>query len=326
MRTLLISVLIGAGLAAIVIGFLLRGRDRETALQELLDYVRGEEVDFDDETGTVPEKSVLDLSGFASNAVSLAGRLVAQVDAKGSLAHSLERARIPLRAGEYAVVGTCISIVSGLFLWAVTQKWLMGVMGLAIAVMGAAKFPAFRIGRRRKKIANQLPDSLSLIASSLSAGHTFLRAIQMMCEEADPPLSEEFSRVVYEVRLGAPLVDALDRMAERIDLDDFKWVVQAIRIQQTVGGRLADLLHTLADFIRARDEVRREIDVLTAEGKISAWILGAMPIVLLIAVQVMSPGYADALFHGKGLIALGVACVMVVAGIGSILKMVKIEV
>ena len=87
-----------------------------------------------------------------------------------------------------------------------------------------------------------------------------------------------------------------------------------------------DLLHTLADFIRARDEVRREVDVLTAEGRISAWILGAMPVALLLAVQVLSPGYSNALFHGKGLIALMCSCVSVVFGIVTILKMVKIEV
>ena len=107
---------------------------------------------------------------------------------------------------------------------------------------------------------------------------------------------------------------------------DFEWVVQAIRIQQTVGGKLADLLHTLADFIRARDEVRREVDVLTAEGRVSAWILGAMPVLLLVAMQVMSPGYAEPLFHGKGLLALVCTAVSIVMGVAIILKMVKIEV
>ena len=134
-----------------------------------------------------------------------------------------------------------------------------------------------RISRRTRKFEEQFPDALTLIASSLSAGHTFLRSIQMMCEEAEAPISEEFARVVSETQLGDPLVDALARMAQRLDLRDVDWVVQAIRIQQTVGGKLADLLHTLADFIRAREEIRREVDVLTAEGKISAYVLGALP-------------------------------------------------
>jgi len=102
--------------------------------------------------------------------------------------------------------------------------------------------------------------------------------------------------------------------------------VQAIRIQQTVGGKLADLLHTLADFMRAREEVRREVDVLTAEGRISAWILGAMPVLLLVGVQVMSPGYADPLFHGAGLLALAFTGVSIVMGVGIIRRMVRIEI
>src|SRR5947208_6352918 len=104
----------------------------------------------------------------------------------------------------------------------------------------------------------------------------------MMCEESEPPLSEEFARVVSETQLGDPLVDALDRMAQRLQVRDLTWVVQAIRIQQTVGGKLADLLHTLADFIRSREEIRREIQVLTAEGRLSAWMLGALPLLLLL--------------------------------------------
>lgn len=325
MRVVL-PLLVGVSFTAIVVGFLLRARERQATMDELFELVRNEPAEFDEESGTVRESSLLDLSGFSGNAVKLAGRLVAQVDAQGALAASLEKARVPLRAGEYAVVGLCASIVGSLFIGVITDNLIMGVVALFVAGFVAYKFPHFLIARRKKKLAAQLPDALSLIASSLSAGHTFLRAIQMMCEESDPPLSEEFSRVVYEVRLGAPLVDALDRMAERIEIADFKWVVQAIRIQQTVGGKLADLLHTLADFIRARDEVRREVDVLTAEGRISGWILAAMPVCLLVAIQVMSPGYADPLFHGKGLLALVGTGVSILMGFVTIRKMVKIEV
>src|SRR3546814_2935346 len=99
-----------------------------------------------------------------------------------------------------------------------------------------------------------------------------------MAEEAEGPIAEEFGRVIAETQLGDPLVDALERMARRLDIRVVDWVVQAIRIQQTVGGKLADLLHTLAGFIRAREEIRREVDVLTAEGRVSAYILGALPI------------------------------------------------
>jgi tight adherence protein B len=148
----------------------------------------------------------------------------------------------------------------------------------------------------------------------------------MMCEEAPPPLSEEFARVVHETRLGDPLVDALARMAQRLDIRDVDWVVQAIRIQQTVGGKLADLLHTLADFIRAREEIRREIDVLTAEGKISAYVLGALPIGLGFFIQVSNPGYLDPMFQGWGVVWLGGALASITLGMIVILRMVKVDI
>jgi len=323
---ILLPAAIGTGLTLVVVGFLLRARERAFAMHELMSLARYGEGELDDEETPQSLDPDFELSGIGNAAASIAGRLVSQLDAQGALAASLEKARIPLRAGEYAIVASCGSIVSGLLLGAITQNWILGAATFVCGVFVAAKFPAFRIGRRQKALGRQLPDALTLVASSLAAGHTFLRAIQMMCEESEPPLAEEFGRVVFEVRLGAPLVDALERMAERSGVPDLTWVVQAIRIQQTVGGKLADLLHTLADFMRAREEVRREVDVLTAEGRISAWILGAMPIFLLLAVQVMSPGYANALFHGWGLAALAFTAVSILMGVGLIRRMVRIDI
>ncbi len=172
-------------------------------------------------------------------------------------------------------------------------------MGLLIGPLLASTLVKHRIAKRRKQFEAALPDALGLIASSLTAGHTFLRAIQMMCEESPPPLSEEFSRLVSETRLGDPVVDALDRMAQRLQIRDLDWVVQAIRIQQQVGGRLADLLHTLADFIRAREEVRREVAVLTAEGRISAWVLTALAPFMAFAINFVSPDYMKPMFQRR---------------------------
>ncbi|MGH9152043.1 MAG: type II secretion system F family protein, partial [Acidimicrobiales bacterium] len=203
---------------------------------------------------------------------------------------------------------------------------VLGVGALAGAVAAGAMVPRAKIARRRRAFEAQLPEALSLIASSLSAGHTFLRAIQMMTEEAEDPIAEEFGRVVSETRLGDPVVDALERMALRLDVQDLRWVVQAIRVQQTVGGKLADILHTLADFIRSREEVRREVKVLTAEGRMSAWVLGALPVALLLAIQVLNPGYAAPLYKGWGLLVLVMTGLSVLTGVAVILRMVKIEV
>ncbi|HEX4822651.1 MAG TPA: type II secretion system F family protein, partial [Acidimicrobiales bacterium] len=261
--TVFAALLVGGGLALLAVGILSRVYSREERLADILDLPYGEN---DVALGDVVEQH----STIVDNLSQVAGRFVEQLDEKGTLATKLEKARVPMRPGEYVVVLLAAGAVFGAFGWAITSQWFVGLVGIAFAFVLGNLYLSRRISKRRKKFEAQFPDALSLIASSLSAGHTFLRAIQMMCEESEPPLAEEFARVVSETQLGDPLVDALDRMAHRLDVRDVAWVVQAIRIQQTVGGRLADLLHTLADFIRAREEVRREVDVLTAEGKISA--------------------------------------------------------
>jgi tight adherence protein B len=198
--------------------------------------------------------------------------------------------------------------------------------GAVAAPLIAAKVVRRRVAKRSKAFSAQLPDALSLVASSLSAGHTFLRAVQMMCEESPPPLSEEFSRLVAETRLGDNVTEALSRMAERLQIRDLDMVVQAIRIQQTVGGRLADLFHTLSDVIRARDEVKREVLVLTAEGRMSAYVLAGLVPVLFLMMRMVNPVYLEPLYSGTGLFVLIGCGVLVVTGLFVILRMVKIEV
>ena len=317
---LLAALLVGGGLAMLVTGALSRTYRREEQLAEILDLPYGDhDVDALDE-------ALERHSPLVANTIGLAAKMVEQVDPKGSLLAMLERARLPIRPGELVLLTLAASVVLGAFVAAVTSQWLLGVVALAAGPLVVKMLIGHRIAKRRKMFEAAFPDALSLIASSLSAGHTFLRSIQMMCEEAEAPLAEEFQRVVSETQLGDPLVDALDRMAARVDVRDVAWVVQAIRIQQTVGGKLADLLHTLADFIRAREEIRREIDVLTAEGKISAWVLGALPVFLLLTIQVINPGYMDPLFQGWGIAVLGATAASACTGVAVILRMVRIEV
>jgi tight adherence protein B len=115
-------------------------------------------------------------------------------------------------------------------------------------------------------------------------------------------------------------------MARRLDIKDLVWVVQAIRIQQQVGGKLADLLHTLADFIRAREDIRREVDVLTAEGRISAWVLTGLPVLIMVAVQISNPEYLQPFYQGWGLFVLGLTATSILVGFFIIRRMVQIEV
>ncbi|HEX9765292.1 MAG TPA: type II secretion system F family protein [Nitriliruptorales bacterium] len=315
MTALLAAIATGIGLAVVVVGLLLRTRDRDAELLALLDLPYGED--------DVRSEDIERLSLFSTG-----GRAVDQAlgqDVRDRLGQALERARVPLRPGEAVLLAAGASLLAGAWTWAATGQAVLGVPAALLVPVGVWLLVQRRIGRRQRAIEQQLPGALSLVASSLQSGHSFMHAVDALRSETEPPLSEELDLVVAETRLGDPVVDALDRMATRVGVPDLEWVVQAIRIQQEVGGRLADLLFTLADYLRARDELRREVQVLTAEGRLSAVILAGLPAVVLLAMQLSNPGYVSELFHGAGLVLLVGAALSVAIGVLSIVRLVKVE-
>ena len=319
--TILVAVAVGVGLAFLVVGLLTRVREREDAIATILEMPYGEadvSVTAVTERDSAPE--------LFQSLFSMGEILVKRFNRKGSLADSLERGRIFLKPGEFVVLSGVLAVLVGLVVDVASKEVVLGLVGFGLSLVAARAYLGYRIRSRVKALEAQLPDALSLIAASLSSGHTFLRSIQMMCEEAEPPLSEEFGRVVAETRLGDPLIDALERMANRIGTRDISWVVQAIRIQQATGGRLADLLHSLAEFIRGREEVRREVRALTAEGKLSAIVLGILPVGLLFFVNFMNPSYEAMMFRGWGLVALAITGAAIAIGVVMILRMSQVEV
>ena len=318
MSSVALALLVGTGLALVVVGVLLRVRGRDQDLSSILDLPFGER---DVNVRAISERPVLVRHGTA-----LANRAVDRFDRDRALAAALATAGIPLVVGEYVLLAAGGGLVAAVVMFALTQSWLLGVAGLLAAIYGAVIVPRVVARRRRSQIEAQLPDALSMIAASLEAGHTFLRAISLYAEESQPPLAEELAEVVRATTLGEPVLEALERMADRLRIEDLDWTVQALRIQQTTGGRLADVLRTLAEFMRAREEVRREVKVLTAEGRTSAWVLGAMPPVLFVTFQTLNPGYADPLLRGWGLVVLGAAALSTAVGVGVIARMVRIEV
>lgn len=274
--------LVGGGMSLLAVGLLSRVYAREEQLAQILDLPWGEQ---DVDVQVAAERH----STLVESTIGVTGKVIDSIDAKGALLSRLERARVPVRPGEFALIVGSLGIVGGILVAGITSNVAFGLAAVVASPFIAKVFLDRRIKKHRRQFEEEFPEALTLIASSLSAGHTFLRSIQMMSQEADGPVAEEFARVISETELGDPVVDALDRMAQRVDIQDAAWVVQAIRIQQEVGGKLADLLHTLADFIRAREEVRREITVLTAEGRLSGYVLAGLPFFLLISLQVLNP-------------------------------------
>jgi tight adherence protein B len=229
-------------------------------------------------------------------------------------AAALERAGMTMRLPDFVLtVGTLTVVLGGLGF--ALGGFLLGV-ALLVAVPFAAKLLLkFRASRRQATFADQLDDSLQLMAGSLRAGHSLLRAVDSVAHEADAPTSEEFSRIVNETRVGRDLNDALDEVAERMGSDDFTWVAQAIAIHREVGGNLAEVLDAVGHTIRERNAIRRQVKALSAEGKLSAIVLMALPFGVTAFISMSNPAYIAKFTQSvTGYAMLAAAVVMLLVG------------
>lgn len=312
---LLAALAVGIGLAFVVVGLMARARKRQDELMELLELPYAEQ-DLD------PDE-VVERLGLLAPTTGAVNELLDQLQLLDRIEARLVKARVPLRPGEYVLlaVGTTVAVGVWVALW--SGAWWSGLIAIPFVPLGFVAVLDRRLAMRSRAFEEQLPPTLGLIASSLRAGHTLLRSIDMMVEETPPPMRDEFERVLAETRLGLPLMDALDRMAARVEVPDFEWIVHAIRIQQSTGGKLADLLFTLAEYMRAREELRREVRVLTAEGRFSAAVLLALPFVIGVWIQVSNPGYMANMVSPFGFMMFGYAAVSMAIGTFIMVRMVK---
>jgi tight adherence protein B len=235
-----------------------------------------------------PEASALAGAGAAAGAavekvLVKRGRLAAGVAA-------LERAGMAMTLPDFVLavgVWTVVAAAAGVLLGGP----LAGLLMVAVVPFGARLLVKVRAGRRQAAFADQLDDSLQLMASSLRAGHSLLRAVDAVSQDAVSPTAEEFSRIVNETRVGRDLSDSLDEVAERMGSDDFTWVAQAIAIHREVGGNLAEVLDAVGHTIRERNQIRRQVKALSAEGKLSAIVLGALPFAIVGFISMTNPSY-----------------------------------
>jgi tight adherence protein B len=204
------------------------------------------------------------------------------------------------------------------------------VLALAVAII-AALAPIAVLNqlaeRRRSAFTRQLPDALQLLASSLRAGYSLVQGLEAVSDEIEDPMGRELRRAVIEARLGRDLEVALDDTARRMNSPDFDWVVIAIRIQREVGGNLAELLSSVAETMVSRERLRREVSALTAEGKLSAIIVGALPFGLGAVLMVTNPGYLGPLLASTiGKVMILGAVTLTCAGFVWMRKIITIDV
>jgi len=216
---------------------------------------------------------------------------------------------------------TVVAAVAGVLL---VDTWL-GLLMLVVVPFGARLLIRFKVGRRQAAFADQLDDSLQLMASSLRAGHSLLRAVDAVSQDAVSPTAEEFARIVNETRVGRDLSDSLDEVAERMGSDDFTWVAQAIAIHREVGGNLAEVLDAVGHTIRERNAIRRQVKALSAEGKLSAIVLGSLPVGIIGFLSLTNGAYVHKFLESPiGFAMLGGAVVLMCIGMFWLKKTVAI--
>jgi tight adherence protein B len=271
-------------------------------------------------------------SSISTSLIQLGDRVMDGRDSTTKTMRLIERADLPLRAGEWWVLR-----IVAIFVGMATMLLLLGggpILTAASVVLGALVgwfLPSFILKflakRRSKKFESQLPDVLTLVASSLATGFSLLQALDAVAKDSAEPAAKEFSRALAETRIGADVGEALERMAERTESDNRRWATMAIRIQREVGGNLGETLRTTAKTIREREELKRHVRSLSAEGRLSSYILIAMPIGIFLYTYYSNHDYIELLWTrpmGWGLMAAGT--ISMVIGIFWMRKVVDVEV
>ena len=318
----MIAVVAAGGLAialAVVALIMFVSRDEQDLDKMLQQYTEPGVAEEEEHEGLVQ-------TAFVQRAVDLTEEIATRQGILVKIEGKLEQADLPLRAAEalffYVITAVLVTLV-GLVLGG-----LFGlVMGALIGFLLPMAILNFLGGRRRKAFESQLPDMLNLLAGSLRAGYSLVQGVEAVSTEVDGPMGRELRRVMTEARLGRELEEALQGAADRVQSKDFEWAIMAIRIQREVGGNLSELLQTVAETMINRERLRRDVNSLTAEGKISAIVLGGLPALLGMVMYAMNPDYMTLLFTtgtGQGMLVAGTISALI--GFAWMKKCISIEI
>lgn len=312
---------------ALLIGsvVLVQRRNRNAAVDERIAQVTG---------GEMQAEAPSDFKSRVNEAVTKTGR-------GSNIARDLARADLKLTAGEFVmlkiIAGAGMALVCA---WLATQfagrasfpAILAGsVVGAVIGSFFPNLYVGFRSKRRVKAFNNQLADTIAMLGSSVRSGYSLLQSMELVSREAQAPVSSEFRRVVQEVGLGLSNDAALANLYRRVPSDDLDLMITAINIQHEVGGNLATILDSISHTIRERVRIKGEIATLTAQGRISAYVITGLPVGLAVVMTTINPGYMAPIFT-FGLPPEAWCCLpvtasaMMIAGYFTIMKIVNIDI
>lgn len=242
----------------------------------------------------------------------------------------LARADLQITPGEYAAahVIAVLAAFSISFFILFAFNIIASIIVSGIAFFVPRIYVSMRKGKRFRQFESQLPDTIGMWVNGLRAGYSVMQAIEAISREAPEPTSKEFKRVVLEMQLGIPRPEAFDHMLKRMPSDDLDLIITAVNVQAEVGGNLAEILDVIGFTIRERIKIKGEIRVMTAQGRITGYIIGGLPIALSILLLIISPRYMSRLFEDRLCGWPLIACGLMLIGLGfaAIQKIVSIEV
>ncbi|MGC8634303.1 MAG: type II secretion system F family protein [Candidatus Limnocylindrales bacterium] len=333
---ILFGLAVVAALAVLLIAIGLAGSRGSSVSERLQRYASARTEEEKKKAGTPSISEMLQNSA----ALATLNRGIEQRDFGANLARDIARADLQLKVSEYLAIWAASTL--GIPLLMILLSPFVAAFGSPIswvisAVVGFL-LPRYwlrhRQGARLKAFNGQLADTITLIANALRAGSSFLQAVEMVVRETRPPIATEFGRVIREVNLGLPFDQALENMLRRVRSDDLELMVTAISIQHQVGGNLAEILDSIAFTIRERVRIKGEIRTLTAQQRLSGYVVGFLPIGLTLVLTVIAPSFMSPMFRKPpemlglplGVIVLSIAAFAMLTGFMIIRRIVDIEV
>ncbi len=253
--------------------------------------------------------------------------LAARVPSLADLQIMLQQAAVSMTTGSFLMLTVGLSTGLGLVTLILLRNWIFAII---LAVLGAW-MPYLWLKRRRNRrmyaFEEGLPEAIDLLGRAIRAGHPLSSGLKMVADETQEPIAGEFQRTFEEHRFGVPFDDAIQDLADRVDIVDVRILVTAILIQREVGGNLAEVLDNLSSVIRARFTIRRQLRVYTAQGRMSGYVLAALPIVVGGIIYLLNPEYGSMMFtKPMGRFFLGLAAVMQITGYLWIRKIINIDI
>ena len=254
-------------------------------------------------------------------------RMAAAVPTIADLQRLMQQGAVEMTVSAFLTLMIGLAVASGLGAMLITGSFIVGLLFAALGAWMPYLWLKRRRNRRMYAFEEGLPEAIDLLGRAIRAGHPLSSGLKMVADETQEPIAGEFQRTFEEHRFGVPFDDAIQDLADRVDIVDVRILVTAILIQREVGGNLAEVLDNLASVIRARFTIRRQLRVYTAQGRMSGYVLAALPIVVGGIIYLLNPEYGALMFtHSLGRIFLVTAAVMQIIGYLWIRKIINIDI